>query len=772
MDAVSTALSSQDILHQILSLGSLAQADLRACCLVNSDWAATGLALLWRHPQCHTLLAFRLLLDTLRHEQDQPARVLLPSTHSRERSVRRASTMHSPSPSARTLTSSQSLAILPTPYRPHCPPKEYGIPFHGKRSYHRAQFIRTLDLHAVSGYLSLHHLEILARSSRIGLRALDLQTIQLPFSEHLLAILVASKQLRSLTLGPIELPSVENLSYLKPCLGSLTELRLMSCLDTVDDDVLGFLLRHSPQLRQLEIHGEKFTDRSLEFIATTCVELESLVLEAPLMTDVVIAQITTGCTKLKTWRLIDCTELSETTVELLETMYDWDKTPKGIRGGFAGLLTGSPSSIASLAGATGAMSLATSPSSTSLSSAATLISQSSSPSSSASSISTSAHSESDVSQSHKSHQQRQGSNNSMSNSGGGPTREEHSFLLEQHIQLSPQQQYRQQQLLLQPTAGLSTLEFRNCFGIHPFAINSILRAQPRLEHLTLGGPKITDDSLTCLTEAAYPHLRTLELFDCSEVSDETMVATLFNCDRLTKVGIRGSNFTYRTFSGIAMHLEMLEELHLEHVRLIINETLQDIMLRCSRLRVLKLWHCRNLTQDLFTDQMDPVSSLEVLEYMDKYMRLFNQPGRDQPGGGRQGGAGAGGGSGASVGWESQVRFLQTLVIRFENLRVLRLGKIAETYVPVNLVSYLCQLDRLEKFSIFQNPCLDLIDLKELQSRLPTLIEVGVGQSDKLSEEDILRFNQSNHRPNVLMYRRLLESSDELVTYAYKPNLNA
>lgn len=87
------------------------------------------------------------------------------------------------------------------------------------------------------------------------------------------------------------------------------------------------------------------------------------------------------------------------------------------------------------------------------------------------------------------------------------------------------------------------------------------------------------------------------------------------------------------------------------------------------------------------------------------------------------------------------------------------------------MSYLCQLDRLEKFSIFQNPCLDVIDLKELQSRLPTLIEVGVGQSDKLSEEDILRFNQSNHRPNVLVYRRLLESCDELATYVYKPILN-
>ncbi|KAG0018953.1 hypothetical protein BGZ81_010009, partial [Podila clonocystis] len=753
----STALSSQDILHHILSLDSLAQSDLRACCLVNSDWAATGLALLWRHPQCHTLLAFRLLLDTLRHEQDQPARVLLlSSTHSRERSVRRASTMHSLPPSARTLTPSQSLAILPTPYRPHCPPKEYGIPFHGKRSYHRAQFIRTLDLHAVSGYLWLDQAgsgSVLSTSKPSNCPSQS----------------TCSPSLSRLN-RPVEFPPLEDLSYLKPCLGSLTQLRLMSCLDTVGDTVLGFLLRHSPQLRQLEIHGEKFTDRSLEFIATTCVELESLVLEAPLMTDVVIAQITTGCTKLRTWRLIDCTELSETTVELLKTMYHWDKTPKGIRGGFAGSLTGSPSSIASLAGATGTMSLATSPSSTSLSSSVTLMSQSSSPSSSASSISTSAHSESDVSQAHKSHQQRQGSNNSMSNSGSGTNREE--SLLEQHIQLSSQQQYQRQRLLLQPTAGLSTLEFRNCIGIHPIAINSILRAQPRLEHLTLGGPKITDDALTCLTEAAYPHLRTLELFNCSEISDETMVATLFNCDRLTTVGIRGSNFTYRTFSGIAMHLEMLEELHLEHVRLIINETLQDIMLRCSRLRVLKLWHCRNLTQDLFTDQMDPVSSLEVLEYMDKYMRLFNQPGRDQLGGGRQGGVGAGGGSGANVGWEPQVRFLQTLVIRFENLRVLRLGKIAETYVPVNLVSYLCQLDRLEKFSIFQNPCLDMMDLKELQSRLPTLVEVGVGKSDKLSEEDILRFNQSNHRPSVLMYRRLLESSDELGTYTYKPNLNA
>lgn len=65
----------------------------------------------------------------------------------------------------------------------------------------------------------------------------------------------------------------------------------------------------------------------------------------------------------------------------------------------------------------------------------------------------------------------------------------------------------------------------------------------------------------------------------------------------------------------------------------------------------------------------------------------------------------------------------------------------------------------------------MMDLKELQSRLPTLIEVGVGQSDRVSEEDILHFNQSNYRPNVLVYRRLLESSDELATYVYKPILN-
>ncbi|KAG0344172.1 hypothetical protein BG004_004677 [Podila humilis] len=597
----------------------------------------------------------------------------------------------STSPHAQAASSkSMSFSILPTPYRPHCPPKEYGIPFHGKRSYHRAQFIRVLDLSSVAGSLSLHHFEILARSSRIGLRTLDLQLIQLPFSEHLLSILVASKQLRSLTLGAVEFPPVEDLAYLKPCLNGLTELRLMNCPDTVGDAVLAFLVRHCPQLRTLEIHGETFTDRSLEFIATTCGELETLVLETPLLSDEVIVQITTGCPKLTVWRLIDCTTLSETTVELLETMYDWDKTPTAL-------------SHYDAAGTAGA-----------------------------------------------------GETGVFSSSG----------------------------LLASSPSSLLT-------RIHPMAINSILRSQTRLEHLTLGGPKITDDSLVCLTEAAYPCLQTLELMDCSEVSDETMVAILFNCDHLTKVGIRGSNFTFRTFSAIALHLDQLEELHLEHVRLIINETVQDIMLRCNHLRVLKLWHCRNLTQDLFTDQMEPCSSLEVLEYMDKYIRLFqNQAGRGDAGGVVVGGGGtavganlaggpggrqpgyAGTGNSNGVGWEPQVRFLQTLVIRFENLRELRLGKIAETYVPVNLVSYLCQLDRLERFSIFQNPCLDLIDLKELQARLPTLVEVGVGQSDRFTEEEILRFNQHNCRPNVLAYRQLLESSDELASYVYKPNLQS
>ncbi|KAF9413899.1 hypothetical protein BGZ94_000578 [Podila epigama] len=743
------------------------------------------------------MLAFRLLLDTLRHEQDQPTPVLrLSSTLNRERCIRRTSTMYE-QPVSTTTSSvpqqqqrlhhqqsfcslpSRSLSILPTPLRPYRPPKEYGIPFHGKRSYHRAQFIRELDFQSLASSLSLHHFEILARSNRIGFRSLNLHGVPLPFSEHLLSILVSSKQLRKLTLGAVEFPPAEDLACLRPCLAGLTELYLMELPDSVGDTELTFLLRHSPTLQVLEIHGESFTDRSLGFIASTCLELESLTLQTPLVTNEVIIQIAKCCPKLSTWRLIDCTEVTETAAEMLSRTYDWDMTSRGMHHRFGGIATGvltgetgtgeagqpmyCSASLASLTAATEALSLSAShlpPSPPLLASSASSASSATSASSSTS-LSTSWPTDSNHSFYHKG-----------SKDAGERSYDNMISFSHQSSQQQQQQLHLQRQLSWQPTFGVSTLDLRNCTSINPCTVNSILRAQQsQLQHLSLGGFKITDDALICLTEVGCPRLRTLELYDCAEVSDETMVATLFNCDGITKMRIRGSNFTFRTFAAIALHLSgSLEELHLEHVRLIINETMQDIMLRCKRLRVLKLWHCRNLTQDLFTEQMDPCTELEVLEYMDKYARPYqNQAVAQQLANHQQQpwDRGLGGNSGMGAAWERQVRFLQTLVIRFENLRILRLGKLADNHVPINLVSYLCQLDRLERFSIFQNSSLDMIDLKELQMRLPTIIELGVGVSEKLTEQDVLRFNSANRRPNVLLYRRMLESSDELATYVYQ-----
>ncbi|KAG0369376.1 hypothetical protein BGZ54_010134 [Gamsiella multidivaricata] len=532
------------------------------------------------------------------------------------------------SPSHPLFHSSSCALLVPTPYRPHQQRKEYGIPFHGQRIYHRAQFIRSIDFGALVSVLSTHHFEILARSTKLGFRTLDLRRIRLPFSNHLLSILMNSKALRQLTLGHLDIP-LEALVYLEPCFSGLKELRLVDCPDTMGDAQLSMVLRHCSQLTVLELQGNSFTDESLCWIGKACVELEVLVIGAPKMSDAVVEQIAAACTRLRSWTFVDCTSLQDATVEALE------QNPPFALTRYASTLRNS---------------------------AATL-------------------------------------------------------------------------------GKLSTIHFRNCSGIRPQLISSFLRSQPGLEYLVLGGSSITDEALESLTETPLAQLDSLSLIDCGEISDESMVAVMFNCNRVKKLTIFGSHFTLRTFSSISLHLTQLEELHLEHVPLVMNESLQDILVRCRGLRALRLWHCRNVTQDLFADHASPCASLEVLEYMDKFPRPY-----------------------ADDGCDTQVRFLQSLVIQCERLRVLRLAKLADTWVPVNLVSYLCQLDRLEKFTILQNPGLDLIDLKELKARLPTLVHIGVGVSDSLSKEDLVTFAQSHHRPGVQMYDRMLESSDDLQSY--------
>ncbi|KAI8605875.1 hypothetical protein EDD21DRAFT_362435 [Dissophora ornata] len=661
MNAVTIALSSQDILHQILSLGLLNQSDLRACCLVNSDWAAAGLILLWRYPLCHSLHSFRLLLDTLRHELDLSGPIASTTTPTPTTAVAvlgRSATMRESRSSSRLVSHAPSLpSMVPTPYRSFQQRKEYGIPFHGQRIYHRAQFIRRIDFGNLASALSVYHFEILARSCKIGFRSLDLRKVQLPFSDYLLSIMSNSKALRQLTLGNMHVP-LEALVFLEPCLSVLAELQLVDCPASMGDPELSLILQHCSQLQVLEVRGESFTDESLCWISKTCLNLEKLVIEAPRMTDAVVEQIVTACTRLRSWSLVDCTGLLDATVQVMERSYhsardrrlypctqnDHYSSGQNSRG-----IVGTPAS----------------PSSTMYRTTSDMVA----------------------------------------------------------------------------LGILSSMEFRNCTGIRPQLISRLLKSQPGLEHLVLGGLSITDEALDSLTESPLMRLQSLGLMDCGEISDETMMAVMFNCDQMKKLTVFGSNFTLRTFSSISLHLKQLEELHLEHVPLVMNESLQEILVKCTNLRVLKLWHCRNLTQDLFTDLWTPCANLNELEYMDKFPRPY-----------------------ADDAWEAQVvRFLRSLVIRFENLQILRLAKLADTWVPVNLVSYLRQLD-LEKFTILQNPGLDLRDLQELKAGLPSLIHLGIGVSDSLSEEELLGFAQSNHRPGVQMFSRMLESSDELEKY--------
>ncbi|KAF8939042.1 hypothetical protein BGZ58_010797 [Dissophora ornata] len=733
MNAVTIALSSQDILHQILSLGLLNQSDLRACCLVNSDWAAAGLILLWRYPLCHSLHSFRLLLDTLRHELDLSGPIASTTTPTPTTAVAvlgRSATMRESRSSSRLVSHAPSLpSMVPTPYRSFQQRKEYGIPFHGQRIYHRAQFIRRIDFGNLASALSVYHFEILARSCKIGFRSLDLRKVQLPFSDYLLSIISNSKALRQLTLGNMHVP-LEALVFLEPCLSVLAELQLVDCPASMGDPELSLILQHCSQLQVLEVRGESFTDESLCWISKTCLNLEKLVIEAPRMTDAVVEQIVTACTRLRSWSLVDCTGLLDATVQVMERSYhsardrrlypctqnDHYSSGQNSRG-----IVGTPASPSStMYRTTSDMGRPTSPLCGSSSSMLTTYfppfsSAVSSPStSSASSQPDTDHSQSSLS-SH--HTFNHGSSFTLDRYSSTPTR---------------------------PVVALgilSSMEFRNCTGIRPQLISRLLKSQPGLEHLVLGGLSITDEALDSLTESPLMRLQSLGLMDCGEISDETMMAVMFNCDQMKKLTVFGSNFTLRTFSSISLHLKQLEELHLEHVPLVMNESLQEILVKCTNLRVLKLWHCRNLTQDLFTDLWTPCANLNELEYMDKFPRPY-----------------------ADDAWEAQVvRFLRSLVIRFENLQILRLAKLADTWVPVNLVSYLRQLD-LEKFTILQNPGLDLRDLQELKAGLPSLIHLGIGVSDSLSEEELLGFAQSNHRPGVQMFSRMLESSDELEKY--------
>ncbi|KAF9580275.1 hypothetical protein BGW38_003144 [Lunasporangiospora selenospora] len=658
--------------------------------------------------------------------------------------------------------------LLATPYQPHRQArKEYGIPFHGQRIYRRAQFIREFNFNTFAGLFCSYHFEILARSTLIGFRSIDLQHIGLPFSDHLLQILMSSRQLSRLTLGRGMHIPVEVLAYLESCFEDLTELRLIDCPDSMGDNELEQILRCCSRLETLEIHGEVFTDKSLAWIAKSCVNLEVLILEAPKITSSVIEQIAASCPKLKSWTLLDCMALDNTAIEALQHRYCRVNPSSRYAKRLSALMPPAldcfqglaldhplpmtvpsnyhPDSYPYLTAGDGAdrQSMLTSMSQ------AGAFATSRYPSSTVSSPSTSSIS------SHVSDTDHVPSTTGGSTqvAAGSATKTTHP-----RFSLDRLNEEFMAQTLAPPHPGtgtgfnfgsrtmgtgmLTSIDFRDCGGIRPETVNHFLRTQASsLERLSLGGPSITDDAMDALTKIPFLHLTSLGLYRCTEISDEAMVSVLFNCDTIQELTIFGCNFTLSSFMAISAHLNGLEQLHLEHVGLIMNEAVQEILFRCKQLRVLKLWHCRNLTQDLFMSDLSPCPGLEELEYMDKFPRPYSD------------------GS-----WEAQMRFLRSIIVRFECLRVLRLTKMADQYIPIQLVSYLCQLDQLEKFFILQSPGLGVVDLKELYKHLPTLTELGVGVSESLSEDDILGFNQAYHRPCVRIYKRMLESSEDFTRY--------
>ncbi|KAI8346848.1 hypothetical protein B0O80DRAFT_466817 [Mortierella sp. GBAus27b] len=690
MGATAIALSSQDILHHIFTLGILSQADVLACTLVCSEWAAVALTLLWRHPHCPSFRSLKLLLGTLRHEIDLSgpiASTIQPETSAGSIAdavmdttiaLRRSLTTCRKSPIPRSST------LVATPHRPQDRRKEYGIPFHGQRVYHRAQFIRRIDFGTLASVLSMDELEVLARSSKLGFRSLDLRNVRQPFSNHLLSILINSRSLKELSLGYAHIP-IDAVILLESCLNGLIELRLMNCPESMGDTELSMILKHCPKLKILQVEGDSFTDDSLNAISKICLDLETLVIRAPKMTDQVVEQIAVACTRLRSWRLENCANLLDATIDSLERRYhNSDNRMSPLYG--HSVMNSSNNNTCSLLQDTA----------------------------------------------------RLGSTLADSAISGIPTPDSSTFMNYHDLDHIVSHRFSSTlEYSTTATGRLTTIELRNCTGIRPQLISNFLRSQLGLEHLVLGGNSITDEALDSLIETPLVRLQSLELIDCGEISDETMVPVMYNCDLITKLVIFGSCFTLRTFSAISQYLPRLEELHLERVPLIMNESLQDILTKCSRLRILKLWHCRNLTQDLFTDDQTQCETLEELEYMDNFQRQYK------------------------INDSMQVRFLTSIVTRFEKLKILRLAKLGDSSTSLNLVSYLCQLDQLEKFTLLQNPGLDCANLKELKQKLPMLTHIGVGISDQTSEGELLKFATTNLRPGVQMYKRMLESSSEL-----------
>ncbi|KAF8931632.1 hypothetical protein BGZ47_011748 [Haplosporangium gracile] len=64
----------------------------------------------------------------------------------------------------------------------------------------------------------------------------------------------------------------------------------------------------------------------------------------------------------------------------------------------------------------------------------------------------------------------------------------------------------------------------------------------------------------------------------------------------------------------------------------------------------------------------------------------------------------------------------------------------------------------------QNPRIDYTDLSDLAANHRTLLQIGVGPSKSLTEQQINSFNDSQYQPCIRLYKRPIESSEELESY--------
>ncbi|KAG0238354.1 hypothetical protein BGW42_005587 [Actinomortierella wolfii] len=461
------------------------------------------------------------------------------------------------------------------------------------------------------------------------------------------------------------------------------------------DPELAFILQAARQLTILEIRGDNFTDDSLQLISTLGPSLKQLTLQTPKLLDNALGEIFNSCRGLKALSLEDCDLLRDEALLALIEAFEQEQTNMSHEES-PDNLPQQPTMDRLKVSETHMSTLTPSPSSSrpsSCNSVATVASPT------YSTFSSSPPDLTDLSLHH------------LPSNSKFPTLEWNR------------------------RSQLTSLTILRCSHLAPALISQLIGQCPLLESVALGGSAITDDAFKSLIHQPFLHLKRLSLDDCPEVTDDAAMSVFFNCDIITDLTIRESNFTKHTFDAIAACLwPCLERLYLENVRLVLNASVEAILDNCKNLRSLRLWNCRLLTLDLFSDEAaSPCPLLEELEFMDKYARPT-----------------------------------PTMRIQEQDEFAPGSGDNPQDYTDHAMERYdyddRRQTESLERFTIIRNPGISVDTIKELARLLPSLVEFGCALNTVAQQNEATFHNMTCRKPRIRTFNSMFETREKFRLY--------